>query len=56
MSNQNNTSWLEEYEELMFGPFHSQETMSRAADMKYKHMPDMLFKYRACSENSFEAL
>lgn len=56
MSRQNENCWQEEYEELMFGPSHSLETMSRAADMKYQYMPDLLFKYRACSEHAFEAL
>ena len=56
MSYRNNTSWLEEYEELMFGPSHSEQTMSQAADIKYQYMPNMFFKYRSCSKNAFEAL
>lgn len=56
MSYENDTSWIDEYEGLMFGPSHTEQTMSRAADIKYQHMPDMLFKYRSCSENAFEAL
>lgn len=56
MSYRNNTSWLEEYEKLMFGPSHSEQTMSQAADIKYQYMPNMFFKYRSCSESAFEAL
>ena len=48
--------WIEEYEKLMFGENHSNETMAVAVDMKYKHMPELLFKYRLFSQHSFEAL
>jgi len=50
------SSWLKDYEELMFGPLHSEKTMSLAVDIKYRHMPDLLFKYRCCSNSTFEAL
>lgn len=53
---QEDLSWLKEYEELMFGPVHTARTMARAAEIKYEHMPNILFKYRSCSPNTFEAL
>lgn len=53
---QEDLSWLKEYEELMFGPVHTERTMARAAEIKYEHMPNILFKYRSCSPNTFEAL
>ena len=49
-------SWMDEYEDLMFGANHTEYTMSQAAEIKLKHMPPLLYKYRACSENSFNAL
>ena len=49
-------SWREEYEELMFGPSRTEKTISRAVEIKNEHMPELLFKYRQCSENSFDAL
>ena len=48
--------WIEEYEHLMFGPNHSETTMNQAAEIKLKFMPDILYKYRACSEYTFAAL
>ncbi len=53
---QDKLAWLEEYEELMFGPYHTEDTITRAANIKYKYMPNMLFKYRCCSSNTFDAL
>lgn len=49
-------SWLQEYEELMFGKNHTRSTMDAAAELKYKHMPDVLYKYRQVSDNSLNAL
>lgn len=48
--------WHNEYLELMFGPGHTLETMSKAADIKYQHMPERLYKYRPISENTIAAL
>ena len=49
-------SWLIKYEDLMFGDHHSEESMAEAAVMKYDHMPELLFKYRSCTPETFEAL
>ena len=49
-------SWLQEYEELMFGKNHTKSTMDAAAELKYNHMPDVLYKYRQVSDNSLNAL
>lgn len=48
--------WHNEYLELMFGPGHTLVTMSKAADIKYQHMPERLYKYRPISENTIAAL
>ena len=51
-----NDSWLKEFEELMFGPAHTKETMELAAQIKLNYMPELLFKYRHCSEYTIQAL
>ncbi len=56
MSDCKDQAWLNEYEELMFGEHHTEETMTRAAEMKAAHMPELLFKYRSCSAETFTAL
>lgn len=48
--------WHEEYVELMFGANHTQETMEKAANIKYQHMPPLLYKYRAFNDKSISAL
>ena len=48
--------WITEYEQQMFGPDHTLETMDKAAELKNKHMPDVLYKYRGVSQNTLEAL
>lgn len=48
--------WIIEYEQQMFGPDHTLETMDKAAELKNKHMPDVLYKYRGVSQNTLEAL
>jgi len=40
----------------MFGKTHSIQTMSLAADMKLKHMPDLLYKYRSFNNKTLDAL
>lgn len=50
------STWLDEYEKLMFGDGHSIETMEKASALKLAHMPPVLYKYRSCSENTIEAL
>ena len=48
--------WIEEYEKLMFGENHTQDTMALGADLKLANMPELLFKYRPIDEHSLEAL
>jgi hypothetical protein len=49
-------SWLNEYEELMFGEHYTEDTITQAAEMKAAHMPELLFKYRSCTAETFRAL
>lgn len=48
--------WLQEYEIMMFGMQHTRLSMERAAEIKFDHMPDKLYKYRSFSENHKQAL
>lgn len=48
--------WLEEYEDLMFGKNRTLETMSKAATLKLEQMPAVLYKYRACKDETLDAL
>lgn len=56
MTIQKDQSWLTNYEELMFGEHYTIESMTKAAEMKAEHMPELLYKYRACTPETFEAL
>lgn len=56
MSIRKDQSWLNEYEVLMFGEHHTEESMTQAAETKAMHMPELLFKYRSCSAETFKAL
>ena len=49
-------AWQEEYLELMFGNDHSSDSMRVAAEIKYLHMPESLYKYRSFSKNTISAL
>lgn len=48
--------WHNAYLELMFGNNHTEKTMNVAAEIKYKHMPEFLYKYRCFSDNHISAL
>ena len=48
--------WLDEYIELMFGNSRSMDTMNRAAEIKYQHMPEKMYKYRYFCKNHLSAL
>ena len=52
----NTEAWHSEYLELMFGKTRSMDTMNRAAEIKYQHMPEKLYKYRYFCENHLSAL
>jgi hypothetical protein len=56
MNETNNQPWLIKYEELMFGDHPSEVSIAEAEEMKYDHMPQLLFKYRSCTPETFEAL
>lgn len=45
-----------EYAKLMFGVNRTRETIAAAAEMKYRYMPERLFKYRDTRENKLDAL
>lgn len=48
--------WINEYETLMFGADHTLHTMDLAAELKYKHMPEILYKYRNFDPRKLDAL
>lgn len=48
--------WIYEYEQLMFGPEHTRASMEQAAEMKFAHMPEKVYKYRTFSDNHKQAL
>lgn len=49
-------NWQEEYAKLMFGSGHTKESMDAAAEIKYAHMPEVFYKYRAVNEKTLNAL
>lgn len=48
--------WQEEYARLMFGRGHTKVTMDKAAEIKYLHMPQALYKYREVNNKTIDAL
>ena len=48
--------WHGEYLGLMFGKNHSIKSMNEAAEIKFQHMPDALYKFRSFTENHLAAL
>lgn len=48
--------WLFEYEQLMFGPERTRASMEQAAEMKFAHMPEKVYKYRTFCDNHKQAL
>ena len=48
--------WREEYLRLLFESDNSDETRTKAADLKFDHMPDRLYKYRGFNEGHISAL
>ncbi len=49
-------SWHSEYLDMMFGKNRTIETMNRAAELKYHHMPEALFKFRCFCDTHLSAL
>lgn len=49
-------AWIHDYEQLMFGPEHTRASMERAAEMKFAHMPEKVYKYRFFCDNHKQAL
>lgn len=48
--------WHKGFIELMFSKNRTLETISAAADIKYQHMPNALYKFRCFTENALTAL
>ena len=51
-----NETWQEEYRELLFGANHTEESIAKAIELKYNHMPKHLYKYRCFTDNHLSAL
>lgn len=48
--------WLEQYRVLMYGPDHTYATVTEGAKLKYNHLPEKLFKYRALNDHTWDDL
>ncbi len=49
-------TWHSDYLKLMFGKHRTLDTMKRAAEIKYEHMPNALYKFRCFSDHALSAL
>jgi hypothetical protein len=48
--------WLAEYNRLMFKPINNHEETIQAVILKKQNMPDIVYKYRTATLNTFDAL